>query len=99
MNATTLLNQIITEELNKIEQSGEKVKLKSIRKFRIIAGIILGFFALIYLSMPETWIISVICIAVYAFMFFNCDKVKTIARLAKKMPDTPIDEIIRGDMI
>jgi len=29
----------------------------------------------------------------------NMEKVKTIAKLAQKMPDTPIDEIIRGDMI
>lgn len=99
MNADTMLNQIITEELSKIEQSGEKVKLKSIRKKRIIAGSILGFFALSYLTMAETWILSVICIAIYIFMFINCNKVKSIAKLAKKMPDTPIDEIIKGDMI
>lgn len=98
MNATTLLNQIITEELNKIEQSGEKVRLKSIRKKRIISALILGALALLYFA-AEIFILSIICIAIFIFINVNTDKVKTIAKLAQKMPDTPIDEIIRGDMI
>jgi hypothetical protein len=99
MNATTLLNQIITEELSKIEQNGEKVKLKSVRKKRITSAIILGILALIWFSSPETIILSVICIGIFIFINVNTDKVKTIAKLAQKMPDTPIDEIIRGEMI
>lgn len=99
MNATTLLNQIITEELSKIEQNGEKVKLKSIRKKRIVSAIILGILVLIWLSSPKTVIPSVICIGIVILINVNTDRVKTIAKLAQKMPDTPIDEIIRGDMI
>jgi len=98
MNATTLLYQIITEELNKIEQGGEKVKLKTIRKKRIISAIFFGAFALLYFA-AEALIISIACIAIFIFINVNTDKVKTIAKLAQKMPDTPIDEIIRGDMI
>ena len=98
MNDRTLLNKIISEELEKIEQNGEKVSLSTHRRVRAINLIICVLFAIIFAN-PQTVFISILFILIGIFRFFMISKVSIIAKLAKKMPDTPIDEIIRGDML
>jgi len=99
--ANALLNKAISEEINSIEQSGVKVKLKSIRNKRIIYAMICGFPALVQ-ALASIYF-SLIFIALYICIYIStCRKtsnIEVIAKLAKKHRDTPIDEIIRGEMI
>lgn len=96
--ADTLLNHIIKEEIKKIEQGGEKVRLKSVFKKGFIA-VIIGVFAFLFSALLRNIFFSIVFGLICFFMFLGNTKEEAIAKLAKKMPDKPIDEIIREDMI
>lgn len=94
MEAEIMLHRIIKEELQKIEQDGKKLKFKSVRKRKLKACLLVLIGVLCILM----FIVSIVCF-VLAWKLFKETTEQTLAKLIKKMPNTPIDEIIRGDLI
>ena len=97
MNFKTMMGNLIEEEIAKIEQNGEKVKLKTLVKKRIVYTLILGaiFAALI---VANNLFLAFVDLVIYFILMYNTNNVSVITKLAKQAPDTPISDIIRGDM-
>lgn len=97
MNFKTMMGNLIEEEIAKIEQNGEKVKLKTLVKKRIIYTLIFGviFAALL---VENNLFLAFIDLVVYFALMYNTNNVSIITKLAKQAPDTPVSDIIRGDM-
>lgn len=94
MDVNVILTQMINEEFAKIEKNGEKVVLKSRKKYYwVCAGAILGFLVLTAI-IPFAFIGSI----VFAVKMAKNSNIDTVIRLAKKSPNTPIEDIIREDM-
>ena len=115
MNSEILLNQIIAGEIKKIELEGKEVRLKPSTTRLIFASLffglpgisgILSFGRILFGDVQEAFaslVGGVIYIAIFAFILrirISRDAtIRQIAKKAKMMPDTPIDEIIRGAML
>ena len=97
MEFKKLMRNLIEEEIANIEREGKKVKLKTLRKKRIKYTLIFG---LIFLLMLASGLVPVafIDLVVYFIFMYNANNVSVITKLAKKSPDTPISEIVKGDM-
>ena len=97
MNFTTMLGELIEEEISKIEQNGVKVKLKTLLRKRIIYTLFFGgLFAILLVA--GNYLLAFVNLAVYFIVLYNLNNVSVISVLAKRSPDKPIADIIRGDM-
>lgn len=97
MDVKTMLNNLIDEEFTKIEQAGEKIKLKSLAKKRILYTLIFGAIFVVFTAIHNLeW--AFIDMIVYFLFMYRTNNVSVITALAKKSPDTPISDIIKGDM-
>jgi len=92
-----MLYNSIEEAICSIEQNGEKVWLKTLLKKRIIYTIIFYILFLFYMSIHYS--VGYVVMLKYFFILYRTHNASVIAKLAKKNPDTPFEDIIRGDMI
>ena len=97
MYVKTIMNNLIEEEIEKIEQNGEKVKLKTIINKRINYTLWLGAIFAVLLVANKLFL-AFIDLVIYFVLLYNTNNVSVITKLSKKSPDTPISEIIKGDM-
>ena len=97
MNIKTMMNNLIEEEISKLEQSGEKVKFKTLAKKRILYTLIFGAIFVVFMTIQNLGLAFVDMIVYFVFMY-RTNNVSVITALAKKSPDTPISNIIKGDM-
>lgn len=93
MTVKEILTPLIQQELRKYEQSGHKIRLKTQQNNRI--GYTVGCAAVGALLFPLLPITAI----VYYFLMRSTNPVDTILSVAKRKPDTPIDEIIAQEMI
>lgn len=93
MDVKQILTPIIKAELQKYEGQG-KVKLKSALKKRIIYTVICLLAAIALLPTGA----FVLVIPVYIILLKKTSNVNIIFSIAKKQPDTPIEEIIRQEI-
>lgn len=97
MNFKTMMSELIEEEISKIEQNGEKVKLKTLLKKRIIYTLIFGAIFAVLLVVNNI-LLAFVDLVIYFTMLYKTNNVSIITNLAKQSPDTPVADIIRGDM-
>ena len=97
MNFKTLMSELIEEEISKIEQNGEKVKLKTLLKKRIIYTLIFGVIFAVLLVINNIPL-AFVDLVIYFIMLYKTNNVSIITNLAKQSPDKPVADIIRGDM-
>ena len=93
MTVKQILTPLIQQELQKYEQAGHKIRLKTQQTNRIgytvacaAAGVILFPF------IPIT-------IIVYICLMKKTNPIDTILAAARKKPDVPIDQIVAQEMI
>lgn len=90
MTVKEILTPMINQELQKYQYNGNKVKLKSVTKYRLLYTLFCGLGAILF------WPIALI---VYICLMSGTDNVNIILKLAKKYPDTPVDQIIAQEVI
>ena len=89
MTVKDILTPLITEEFQKYEQSGHKIKLKSVTPNRIkyTVGCLLGAF----ICFP-------VALIVYVVLMKKTNNIDTIISVAKKNPDMPIDQVVAQEI-
>lgn len=92
-----MLNDMIEEEIQKIEQTGKKVRLKSVSSKKILYTVIFGTILLFLLALGQLFL-ALIDLVIYFILLYRTNNVSVIIKLAKKSPNTPIGNIIRGEM-
>ena len=97
MDFKTLISNIIEEEISALERDGENVRLKTLIKKRILYTVICGALFLLFTA-ATVLVPAFIVMIVYFVLMYRANNVSVITALAKKSPDTPIAEIIKGDM-
>ena len=97
MDFKTMMSELIEEEITKIEQNGEKVKLKTLLKKRIIYTLIFGAIFAVLLVVNNI-LLAFVDLVIYFIMLYKTNNVSIITNLAKQSPDTPVADIIKGDM-
>ena len=95
MTVQQILRPIIQQELDKYQQHGQKVRLKSAAKRRLKHSAICLPIALVLLPAPPLAIITLI---VYICLMCKTKNVDIIFWLAAKNPDTPIDQIVAQEV-
>ena len=95
MTVKEILTPLITQEFEKYERHGYKIKLKSTSKRRVKYSIICGIIALLGFAHP----VYFAAIPVYIILMMKTrDNVGIILSLAKKNPDTPIEQIVAQEV-
>ena len=97
MNVKIMMNDLIEEEISKFEQSGYKVRMKTLTKKRVLYTLIFGAIFAVFMAIPSFSLAFVDMVLYFVFMY-NTNNVSVITDLAKKSPDTPISDIIKGEM-
>lgn len=97
MDVKTMMNNLIEEEISKLEQSGEKVRFKTLTKKWISYTLVFGTIFLLFMTM-QNFVLAFVDMIVYFVFMYRTNNVTVITSLARKSPDTPIVDIIRGDM-
>lgn len=92
MSAEAILTQVITQEFHKYTSCGWTIKLKATREKRVKYSLWCGAAALLL------WPMFPITLIVYILLMANTNDVKTILSIAKKYPDTPVDQIIAWEI-
>ena len=92
-----VMAKLIEEEIANIEQSGEKVRLKTLSRKRLVYTLIFGGIFLLCIGAGQL-ALAFITMIFYYTMLYRATNVSVITKLAKKSPDTYIEDIIRGDM-
>ena len=93
-----ILDELIEEEISLIEQAGEKVKLKTLFKRRVLYTMIFGaIFAVLIIK--NSLFLAFVDLVIYFIVLYNkANNASVITALAKKSPDSPIADVIKGDM-
>lgn len=99
MNLKMVLENMIEEEISSFERTGNKLRLKSLRKRRITYTIIFGIILVVLVAMDHLLLAFIDMIIYYILMYNKANNVSVLKKLAERSPDTPIGEIIKGDMI
>ena len=97
MDFKTMMSNLIEEEITKIQQNGERVKLKTLLKKRIVYTLIFGVIFAV-LIVVNNLLLAFVDLVIYFIMLYQTNNESIITKLAKQSPDTPISDIIRGDM-
>lgn len=97
MSVKKIMSNIIEEEISKLEQSGEKVRFKTVKKKRIIYTVVFGAFFVLFM-IAELLPLAFIDMLIYFIMMYNANNARVITKLAKKSPDTLITDIIKGEI-
>lgn len=92
-----MMSELIEEEITQIEQNGEKVRLKTLLKIRVLYTLICGVIFALFLVFNNLFLAFVALVVYFVLLYFK-DNVSVVTKLAQKSPDTPISEIIKGDM-
>lgn len=96
MRFAKFMDGIIEEEIMRIEQTGERIRLKTLLKFRVLYTLVFGVIFLI-LMLGELMGSAFFVMVIYYILLYQTNNTSVIRYLAKKSPDTPISEIIEGD--
>ena len=95
MTVEEILTPTITEELEKYECNGSKIRLKTVKNRRIWYSIICGVIALCGFVFPAFFI----SVPVYIILMLKTkNNIKVILSLAKKNPNKPVDQIIAEEV-
>ena len=97
MNFKAILNNMIEEEFSKIEKEGKRVKLKTVTRKRVKYTLFSGLLFLMFLIVKAE-LFAFIDLIVYFILMYNANNLSVIAALSKKSPNTPVSDIIKGDM-
>ena len=97
MDFKTMMSNMIEEEIKKIQQNGERVKLKTLLKKRIVYTLIFGVIFAV-LIVVNNLLLAFVDLVIYFIMLYQTNNESIITKLAKQSPDTPISDISRGDM-
>ncbi len=92
-----LMSELIEEETSKIEQNGDKVKLKTLLKKRVIYTLIFGVLFLLLVN-ANFLFLAFIALVVYFVIMYNLNDTSVIIGLAKKYPNKLISDVIKEDM-
>lgn len=82
MNFKTMMSELIEEEISKIEQNGEKVKLKTLLKKRIIYTLIFGVIFTVLLVINNLPL-AFVDLVIYFIMLYKTNNVSIITNLAR----------------
>lgn len=95
MTVKDILTPVITQEFEKYERHGYKIKLKSISKRRVKYSIICGIIALLGFAHP----VYLAVIPVYIILMMKTrDNIGAILSKAKKSPDKSIEQIVAEEV-
>lgn len=92
-----IIKDVIEEEISNLEESGVKVKLRTLCRKRTIVTAVLGviFAGLIVLDLLGP---AFAILILYFIILYHMNNASVITGLARNSPDTPIADIIRGDL-
>ena len=89
MTVKDILTPVITQEFEKYESHGYKIKLKSVTTNRIKYTVFCALGAIL------CWPVALI---VYIVLMKKTNNIDTIISVAKKSPDTPIEQIVAQEI-
>ena len=97
MTYQEVMDDLIREEISKIEHTGEKVILKTLLKKRMLR-ILLAAMYFAFFAWVKLWLFALGIPAICLVGLFRMNNEKVVTALAQKSPDKPVSEIIAEDM-
>lgn len=89
MTVKEILTPLITQEFEKYERHGYKIKIKSVTTNRIKYTVFCALGAIL------CWPVALV---VYIVLMKKTNNIDTIISVAKKNPDTPIEQIVAQEV-
>jgi len=97
METKKLLNELIENEFEKLEKDGVKIRLKRKTTNAINYTVICAIIFLLTV-IGGAFPLALIDLIIYFVLMYNNNNTNVIAKLAKKFPDKPILDIIKGEI-
>lgn len=97
MGFNGFINEIIEKNFSKIERRGERIRLRTVIRLRVLYTIVCGIIFVI-LNFLENFSAAFYVMLIYFVLMYRANNVNIIRLLARKNPKMPILKIIEGDM-